>query len=101
MDQDNDDFELEFLFQVCSSNSGTAGKDEFLDNEIQNVFVVRKDFKVEDLKLEEGEIDEIKYFDYREYRDGQEREDRMFVPRPLQYQERFFTWLERQKSTSE
>ena len=101
LDKEKDNFELEFLFQVCSSNSGTAGKDEFLDNEIQNVFVVRKDFKVEEMELEEGEIDEIKYFDYREYRDGQEREDHTLVPRPLQYQERLFTWLERQKSASE
>ena len=86
---------MEFLFRERSQNYGEAGKHgRFLDNEFQDVYVVEgKDLEVADLQLQDEEVAGVKYVHYKQYELGLKQQDPQFVPRPVEYQRRFFKWL--------
>lgn len=88
-------FEMDFLFRERSQNCGETKKHGmFQDNEFQDVYILKgKDIDEKDFELQEEEVAEIRYVHYTELQRRLECQDPMFVPRPAQYQKRFFKWL--------
>lgn len=93
-----DEGELEFVTSERMSARGSTEKyGEFVDNEIQDIYVYRPDkaVEVDELVLQEEEVDKVEYWKWDEYKARLLAGDVALVPRSEGYFERFFPWLER------
>lgn len=57
--------DLEYLFTFSQEVIENDGK--FLDNMFYDVYLLEKDINLKDLKLQEEEVSEVKYINFREY----------------------------------
>lgn len=90
---------LEFVTaEKASATGSTERHGKFLDNEIQDIYVYRPvgTVPLEQFTLQEEEVDEVQYWDWKEYRARLLKGDEELVPRSPGYFEQFFPWLERQ-----
>lgn len=83
--------------EKASAHGRTERHGEFVDNEIQDIYVYRpaETVAVQQFTLQKEEVDEVQYWDWREYRKRLTDGDEALVPRSSGYFERFFPWLER------
>eukprot|EP00177_Eucheuma_denticulatum_P004459 GFKZ01008095.1.p1 GENE.GFKZ01008095.1~~GFKZ01008095.1.p1 ORF type:complete len:257 (+),score=32.35 GFKZ01008095.1:89-772(+) len=98
-----DEGELEFVTSERMSARGSTEKyGEFVDNEIQDIYVYRPDkaVEVDELKLQEEEVEKVEYWKWDEYKARLLAGDMALVPRSEGYFERFFPWLERKVKAS-
>lgn len=65
-------------------NGGT-----FINNEIDNVYLVHSDVNLSDLKLQEDEVSEIKLIPYKNLEKIIEKKDKTFVPHDEEYKRLF------------
>lgn len=98
-----DDTDLEFVTSEKASATGsTARHGEFIDNEIQDIYVYRPEetVRIEDIVLQEEEVEAVAYWQWKDYRDKLLNDDDQLVPRSRGYFETFFPWLEKEIAKS-
>ena len=69
--------ELRYLFTVKENKVWN----DIIDNEIVDVFLVNKNINIDDLKLQEEEVAEVKFFTYKEFEHMVVTDDKNLVPR--------------------
>lgn len=81
------------MFEARACNTGYTEKHgSFIDNELQDVYVLRRngnDVRIDEVSLQAEEVAEVRYFSWAHFRDAQRANDPHFVPRSLQYMDRF------------
>lgn len=75
------DFEL--IFQ--SREGFTTNNGTYIVNEHQDVFLVRKDIKIEDIALQESEVSEVKWVSIEAFEQMARAKDAGLVPHPIEY----------------
>ena len=75
--------ELCYLFTVQSSSVQHNGL--FVDNEFNRVYLIRKDIRVSELKLQKSEVDAARFFHLRDLEMIVVKPDPSFAPHPDEY----------------
>ena len=60
-------------------------REGYINNEVNPVYIVRKDLNIDKLKKQYEEVSEVKFMPYKKFRDLIESEDCSFVPHPEEY----------------
>jgi isopentenyldiphosphate isomerase len=84
--------ELKLLFSAkdsCITNKGT-----FVNNEHKDIYLVKKDIEINELKLDPSEVAEVKYMPIEDLKRHIEANDKTFVPHEEPYKKLFIA-LER------
>lgn len=79
---------LEKAFEAHACNRGETEKHgKFIDNELQDVYILRRDTDVtlHELVLQKEEVEDAKYWPWPQFRDAQRNANTAFVPRTPQY----------------
>ena len=79
--------DIQYLFTVVEQavlNNGT-----YIDNEIQDVYLVRTDLEISDIELQKEEVAEVKFVDLRELEKKIGNEANVFVPHQEEYEKLF------------
>lgn len=79
--------DLKFLFQVKQNYQDK--KENYINNEINDVYLLKTNMPLSSFKVSKEEISELKYISINELRDFIEKEDPSFVPHPMEYRELF------------
>ncbi|KND47636.1 MAG: putative Nudix hydrolase YfcD [Parcubacteria bacterium C7867-006] len=59
--------------------------DDFIDNEINDVYVVRRDLDISNLKIEKNEVDEVRWLDLETFENWTRTDVRMFADHDEEY----------------
>ncbi len=88
---------LEYAFSAKALSRGhTKRHGAFVDNEIQDVYVFRREREVElgELVLQEEEVEGVQYWTWPEFRDAQRSGDARFVLRSKEYMDLMERYIE-------
>ncbi|MFA6305941.1 MAG: NUDIX domain-containing protein [Candidatus Gracilibacteria bacterium] len=88
---DVEERELKFLFKAkdtCITNKGT-----FINNEHKDIYLIKKDIEIKNLKPDPSEISEVKFMKIEDLKAQIEAHDKKFVPHEEPYK-KLFTVLE-------
>lgn len=72
--------ELQYLFTVKESGINNNQDRKIIENEITDVYLIKKDIAVSNLKLQEEEVSEVKWFSYEEFKKMVIEKDENLVP---------------------
>lgn len=75
--------DLKFLFTVRQPR--TEHRKDFIDEEFNDVYVVKSDGKVSDFTVEKDEVDEVKWVDLKEFALWTQGKGAVLVPHPEEY----------------
>ena len=86
-----DSSEIEYLFTIASKkiNNGT-----FIDNEFSDVYLVRKEINISDIKVQREEVTEVNFVPFIELEKIITQGKKDYVPHPQEY-EKLFSELHR------
>ena len=85
--------ESEFVFLFSVRQPIITHSETFIDNEFNDVYLVRKDVDVSDLKLQAEEVDEVRWIDIPEFAQWIKDKKESLVPHEEEY-ERLLEFLE-------
>lgn len=72
--------ELQYLFTVKESGINNNQERKIIENEITDVYLIKKDIDISNLKLQEEEVSCVKWFSYEEFKKMVIEEDESLVP---------------------
>lgn len=78
---------LKFLFK--SKDSYVTNKGTFINNEFKDVYLVKKDIEIKELKLDPSEVSEVKFMAVEDLKRHIEDHDKTFVPHEEPYKKLF------------
>lgn len=74
---------IDYLF----SFKDTIIKDNgaFIDNEFYDVFILKSDFRLDQVVLQESEVQSVQYIDYADFKSAVIHKDKTFMPHDTEY----------------
>lgn len=75
--------DLKFIFEVKESHTTNSGT--FINNEIKDVYLVKKDFAIQTLKLQTEEVSEVRWINYHDLQKDLENNPQIYVPHETEY----------------
>ena len=87
--------ELEFIKTLKKPSKVTTG---FINNEFNDIYILRTNKSIDDMKYQEEEISEIMYIPYNEFREMVKKEDKELVKHEEEYKILFNILDEKNKS---
>ncbi|MDP2642452.1 MAG: NUDIX domain-containing protein [Candidatus Peregrinibacteria bacterium] len=84
---DTEERGLKLLFKV--KDSCVTNKGKFVNNEHKDVYLMKKDMEIKDLKLDPEEVSEVKFMQVAELKQHIEANDKTFVPHEESYKKLF------------
>ena len=72
--------ELQYLFTVKESGVNNNQEKKIIENEITDVYLLKKDIDISNLKLQPEEVSEVKWFSYGEFKKMVLEDDPNLVP---------------------
>lgn len=72
--------ELQYLFTVKERGVNDNPAIKIIENEITDVYLIQKDIEIQNLKLQEEEVAEVKWFSYEEFKKMVMENDENLVP---------------------
>ena len=79
--------DLKLLFVVKQKYQDK--KENYINNEINDVYLLKTDMPISDFKASKEEISELKYISINKLKDSIKKEDPSFVPHPEEYKKLF------------
>mmetsp|Transcript_38587 Transcript_38587/g.62521 ORF Transcript_38587/g.62521 Transcript_38587/m.62521 type:complete len:203 (-) Transcript_38587:328-936(-) len=83
-----------FKFLFTAKGSKILNEGTFVDNELQDVYLLEIDVPLESLVLQESEVSGAKYMSVKEYKEHLQKGDPSLVPADLGEYGRFFEYLD-------
>jgi len=83
----------DLIYLFTNTRSLVLNSGSLIENEIQDVFLVKKDVKLSDLRLQKKEVSEIKFVGLKKLKQMIDRKTETFVPHPDEYR-KLFAYLE-------
>jgi isopentenyldiphosphate isomerase len=75
--------EYQLIFTIRAPK--TKYFDDFIDNEINDVYVVRRDLDISNLKIEKGEVDDVRLLDLETFEKWTKSEEKMLAEHEEEY----------------
>jgi isopentenyldiphosphate isomerase len=75
----------ELIFLGETKQSSVQNNGTYFNNQFSDVYLLKKDLDVKTLKLQESEVDEIKYIAWKELKTLADQKDSTIVPHPHEY----------------
>lgn len=72
--------ELKYLFTVKESGVNKNPERKIIEKEFTDVYLIKKDIDIDELKLQEEEVSEVKWFSYEEFKKMVIEKDKNLVP---------------------
>ena len=82
--------DLKFIGSVSQESS--KGKKDYINKEVDSVFVVKKDLDISKLKMQKGEVDELRFIPLVKFKEMIVRSDKSLVMHPAEF-ELLFNYL--------
>lgn len=72
--------DLQYLFTVKESGINNNQDRKIIENEITDVYLIKRDIDISNLKLQEEEVSSVKWFSYKEFKKMVIENDKNLVP---------------------
>lgn len=84
----------DFLYLFSITEQIILNKGTYLDNEFSDVYLVRNDTDISDIRIQKEEVSEIKFINFRQLKGLIKTDANNFVPHPEEYN-KLFEFLEK------